>query len=48
MEKEVYGARIDQIRQLKQMAEENAPWKRMVADPMLDKARLQDVLRKKF
>jgi len=34
--------------QLKQMGEENARLKRIVADLTLDKAMLQDVLRKKF
>jgi len=32
--------------QLKQMGEENVPLKRVVADLILDKAMLQDVLRK--
>jgi putative transposase len=42
------GLEIDQVRQLKQIAEENARLKRIVADLTLDKAMLQDVLRKKF
>ena len=42
------GLEVDQVRQLKQMGEENARLKRIVADLTLDKAMLQDVLRKKF
>jgi putative transposase len=42
------GMEIDQVRQLKQMREENARLKRIVADLTLDKAMLQDVLSKKF
>jgi putative transposase len=41
------GLEVDQVRQLKQMGEENARLKRIVADLTLDKAMLQDVLRKK-
>jgi putative transposase len=39
---------IDQVRQLKKIAEENTRLKRIVADLTFDKAMLQDVLRKKF
>jgi hypothetical protein len=46
--KKYSGLEIDQVRQLKQMAEENTRLKRIVADLTLDKAMLQDVLRKKF
>jgi len=46
--KKYTGLEIDQVRQLKQMAEENTRLKRIVADLTLDKAMLQDVLRKKF
>jgi putative transposase len=46
--KKYSGLEIDQVRQLKQMGEENARLKRIVADLTLDKAMLQDVLRKKF
>jgi putative transposase len=46
--KQYSGLEIDQVRQLKQMGEENARLKRIVADLTLDKAMLQDVLRKKF
>ena len=49
------GLEVDQIRQLKQLQEENARLKRLapptaglVADLTLDKAMLQDVLGKKF
>jgi putative transposase len=37
-----------QIRELKQLSEENARLKKLVADLSLDKAVLQDVLSKKF
>ena len=46
--KKYRGLEVDQVRQLKQMREENARLKRIVADLMLDKAMLQDVLSKKF
>ena len=46
--KKYRGLEVDQVRQLKQMAEENSRLKRIVADLTLDKAMLQDVLRKKF
>ena len=36
------------IRELKQLSEENARLKKLVADLSLDKAVLQDVLSKKF
>ena len=42
------GLEGDQVRQLKQLQEENARLKRLVADLTLDKAMLQDVLGKKF
>lgn len=38
----------DQVRQLKQLQEENTRLKQVVADLTLDKAMLQDVLAKKF
>jgi putative transposase len=38
----------DQVRQLKQLQEENQRLKRLVADLTLDKTMLQDVLAKKF
>jgi putative transposase len=37
-----------QIRELKQLSEENVRLKKLVADLSLDKAVLQDVLSKKF
>jgi putative transposase len=46
--KKYAGLEVDQVRQLKQMGEENMRLKRIVADLTLDKAMLQDVLRKKF
>ena len=39
---------VDQVRRLKQVEEENARLKRLVADLTLDKVMLQDVLGKKF
>ena len=38
----------DQARQMKQLQEENSRLKQLVADLTLDKAMLQEVLRKKF
>ena len=46
--KKYSGLEVDQVRQLKQIREENARLKRIVADLTLDKAMLQDVLSKKF
>ena len=46
--KKYAGLEVDQVRQLKQVQEENARLKRIVADLTLDKAMLQDVLSKKF
>ena len=46
--KKYSGLEIDQVRQLKQLQEENARLKRIVADLTLDKAMRQDVLSKKF
>ena len=42
------GLESDQVRERKQVQEENARLKRLVADLSLDKAVLQDVLSKKF
>jgi putative transposase len=47
--KKVYaGMGVSEIRHLRQLEEENAKLKRVVADLTLDKAMLQDVLRKKW
>jgi putative transposase len=45
--KQYAGLESDQVRELKQVVEENARLKRLVAEPSLDKAVLQDVLSKK-
>lgn len=45
--KQYVGLEVDQVRQLKQLQEENNRLKRLVADLTLDKAMLQDVLSKK-
>lgn len=42
------GLQTDQVRELKQLQDENARLKRLVAELSLDKAVLQDVLSKKF
>jgi putative transposase len=46
--KQYSGLEVDQVRELKQLQEENARLKRLVADLTLDKTMLQDVLSKKF
>ena len=46
--KKYAGLESDQVRELKQVQDENARLKRLVADLSLDKAVLQDVLSKKF
>ena len=46
--KQYAGRESDQVRELKQVVEENARLKRLVAELSLDKAVLQDVLSKKF
>ncbi len=47
--KKVYARMgVSEIRRLKQLEDENAKLKRVVADLTLDKAMLQDVLRKKW
>ena len=46
--KQYAGQEVDQVRELKQLQEENARLKRLVADLTLDKTMLQDVLSKKF
>jgi putative transposase len=42
------GREVDQVRQMKQLQEENTRLKQLVAELSLDKTMLQDVLRKKF
>lgn len=42
------GLEPDQVRELKQVTEENGRLKKLVAELSLDKAILQDVLSKKF
>ena len=46
--KQFAGMGVAEIRQLKQLEEENAKLKRLVADLTLDKTMLQDVLRRKW
>ena len=47
--KKVYGGlQPSEARELKQLREENAKLKRLVADLSLDKVMLQDVVQKKF
>jgi putative transposase len=46
--KQYVGLQSDQVRQLKQLQEENGKLKKLVAELSLDKAMLQDVLSKKF
>jgi putative transposase len=46
--KQYVGLEADQVRQFKQLQEENSRLKQVVADLTLDKTMLQDVLSKKF
>jgi putative transposase len=46
--KQYVGLEVDQVRQLKQLQEENSRLKQLVADLTLGKAMLQDVLAKHF
>ena len=46
--KQYVGLEVDQVRQLKQLQEENVRLRQLVADLTLDKAMLQDVLSQKF
>ena len=46
--KQYVGLEIDQVRQLKQLQEENQRRKRLLAELTLDKTMLQDVLAKKL
>ncbi len=42
------GLEVDQLRQMKQLRDENTRLKQLVAELTLDKTMLQDVLRKKM
>ncbi len=46
--KQYAGLQADQVRELKQLQEENARLKKLVAELSLDKAMLQDVAAKKW
>jgi putative transposase len=46
--KQYAGMQSDQVRELKQLQEENARLKKLVAELSLDKAILKDVVSKKF
>ena len=46
--KQYVGLEVDQVRQLKQMREENVQSKQLVAELSLDKTMLQEVLAKKL
>ena len=46
--KQFGGLQSEQVRELKQLTEENARLKKLVAELSLDKSVLQDVLSKKF
>ncbi len=46
--KEYAGLQSDQVRELKQLQEENARLKKLVAELSLDKAILQDITAKKW
>jgi putative transposase len=46
--KQYAGLEVDQVRELRQLQEENGRLKRLVADLTLDKTMLQDVLSEKF
>ena len=46
--KQYGGLQSEQVRELKQLVEENSRLKKLVAELSLDKAVLQDVLSKKF
>ncbi len=46
--KQYAGMESDQLRELKQLQDENQRLKKLVADPSLDKAILQDISSKKW
>ena len=46
--KQYFGLESDQVREMKQLQDENSRLKQLVAELSLDKTMLQDVLRKKW
>jgi putative transposase len=48
LEEAIPGLESDQVRQLKQLQDENGRLKKLVAELTLDRAMLQDVLRKNW
>ncbi len=46
--KQYIGLEVDQVRQLRQVQDENVRLKRLVAELILDKTMLQDVLAKMY
>ena len=46
--REYGGLKVDQAKKMKELERENARLKRLLADTMLDKAALKDLLAKKF
>ena len=46
--KQYVGLELDQVREMKQLQDENRRLKQLVAELSLDKTMLQDVLRKKW
>lgn len=48
MEEEVRGLGLNELRELRQLREENAKLKRLVADLSLDRHVLQEIVRKKL
>jgi putative transposase len=46
--KQYVGLESDQVREMKQLQDENSRLKQLVAELSLDKTMLQDVLRKKW
>ena len=46
--KQYVGLESDQVREMKQLQDENSRFKQLVAELSLDKTMLQDVLRKKW
>ena len=48
MEDKYAGLGLSELRELRQLREENAKLKCLVADPSLDRHRLQEIVRKKL